>query len=438
MALARTCSRLDTLSIATSIPETTYGKTHKIMKEATRIIYNSVYPLPLTKIAWKSTYCPVIEAGPFEDCKEEEGFHEDVLSVIEEYKKTGKAFVPDLCDQGSCDGETENFCLAPREMFLVDYGYQGSGQMSSSWIHHRCSREVRTELSIVDVEIVAYDSEELQLLLPGKGSCFTNLTSGGCTVGRAEVIHTKGFRFDEIKNVTFPCLERGEEIVCYDNVTGNQFAWKEDSCTTLDGACYCPLAKAGTHSGEPSKEAFVNMEMIDELTYQLQYENLEMQFDVTVLQRKITQLRRIVRSLILHAYKITADPLQEVIGVGLDQPSLSGDIMTGFVCTKGYPRGLPQKKSSVSAKSASLFPNTDKLLDYETLKVTIPFLKKAPLPNSHLFNTTKLKHGRAPLIDVGGFLDSIFLGNLLQLFHQISLILPWVNLFLVMTVRFRR
>lgn len=435
---ARTCSRLDTLSLNTAIPEVTSGKTHRLMKLATRILYDSVVPLPVTKSSWKSTYCPVVEAGPFEDCKEAVGFQEDVSAAIEEYKRSGKALVPTLCDQGFCDGETEDFCLNPREMVLVPFGYRAFGQLSSSWIHHRCSREVRTEVLVLDVEIAVYDAMEFNLIIPGKGACFTNSTMRGCAIGTAEIIHAKDFHFNEVKNVSFPCLERNGETICYDNVTGNQFIWKEDSCTTLEGVCYCPVSYLNTSIGEPGKEAFVSIETIDEVTYQLQYENLEVQFDLTVLQKRITQLKRLVKSLILHAYKITADPLQDFLGVGIDQPTMAGDVIQGFVCTKGFPAGIPDKSPISKAKSTNLFSNADTLLDYERLKIKVPFLKKPPLTNSHLFNITKIKHGGAPVVYVRGLLDSIFLGSLLNLFHQISLILPWVNLFLLMSILLKR
>lgn len=434
----RTCSRLDQIQFSLDIPEKRFGKTHKALHKVTKYTYEVVQQLEVTSVSWKSTYCPVVEAGPFEDCKEVIQTYSSLSEAIESFTKRNKTSVPDHCDEGHCDGISEHDCLYPKELYWVEYGYKAQGKLSGSWLHHRCVREVSTNMDLAEVLVEFVTPHLKKLSLPDRGSCFSDQDAQGCLLTPSEIIQTRNLKWKTESDSSFPCLERDGETICYDSDSKVQFFWSPDKCSRLPGVLYCGKQVSEKGDRADAKDAVITLEVVDELTYQLQYEALELQYDMTILQEQVTQLKYLVKSIILHSYKITSDPLQWLTGIGIDRPTLEGDILTGAVCTAGFPNGLPRKSSNLSSPVKHIFGENESLLDYEQIRVQIPFLKKAPLTNAHLLNFSHFKHGDASFVNVSGLMDSKFLENFFSFFHYISGMLPWVNFVLIFFVAMRR
>lgn len=436
-ALERSCSKFDTIQIDLSSPETRKPVALKTLHRVTRIESKLVEAVKATKVTWTSVYCPAVEFGPFKDCLQQEGNVPLDQRDLEELHERGRVSRPHLCGEGSCDGVEEESCLNPKTYFLDAPPFHYQLSLSSSWIHHRCAREVSSETLEADAMIRHEGPNVSSLEVPGIGRCVFKASEWGCIVSGLWIVLLPKNWVRKVSEADFPCLEKGEEKLCYDKDSKLQFLLKPGKCNVLGGVTFC----SGAGESEEDNQDMVKVvtpEVAYELSLQLEYENLESAFDFQILSEALIQTNSLVTSILLHSLGISSDPLQEYIGIGVSEAYKNGSLIQGNVCQKSYLPTPRRDNRSGKAFKRKLFDQVARASDYEEMLIKVPFLRRAVLPRQTHFNLTKLKHGSAPVISFVGFVDYLtpeWVKSVLWFFNHL---LPVANSLVIVVLVLKR
>nr|BEJ26069.1 glycoprotein [Aedes orthomyxo-like virus 2] len=436
-ALERPCSKFDTIQIDVSTPEAKKPVALKTLHRVTRIESKLVETVKATRVTWTSVYCPAIEFGPFKDCQQQEGNVPLDQRDLEELQEKGRVSRPHLCNDGSCDGVEEEDCLNPKTYFLDAPPFYYQLSLSSSWIHHRCAREVSSETLEVDA-IIRHEGPLISSLeVPGIGRCAFKASEGGCIVSSLWIILLPKNWVKKVSEVDFPCLEKGDEKLCYDKESRLQFLLRPGLCNVLGGVTFC----SGAGDSEKQNQDIVKVvtpEVVYELSLQLEYENLESAFDFQIISEALKQTNSLVTSILLHSLGISSDPLQEYMGIGISEAYKNGSLIQGKVCQKSYSPAPRDVERPVEAFKRRLFDQVTRASDYEEMLIKVPFLRKVVHPRQTHFNLTKLKHGSAPVVNFVGFVDYFTPSWVKSVLWFVNHLLPVANSLVIVVLVLRR
>nr|QRW42596.1 MAG: hypothetical protein [Guadeloupe mosquito quaranja-like virus 1]QRW42597.1 MAG: hypothetical protein [Guadeloupe mosquito quaranja-like virus 1]QRW42598.1 MAG: hypothetical protein [Guadeloupe mosquito quaranja-like virus 1] len=435
--LPRACSKIDKVEVDMTVPDLVQGRPMKTLRQATKISSEAATRVKLTKVEWEAVYCPAVEFGPFQDCKQaRETIVMDRIQ-LREFRRINKALRPESCSGGQCDGIDEKACLRPTQFLFESVPFNFEHDLSSSWIHHRCSRKATSITVEADAIVVNLSVNLTSIEVPGIGTCAFHPTDKSCVMNHHWAALIVGKWKHETKVSEYPCIEKGDDRICYDKESKLQFALGVNKCTMLAGVTYCdepPEAEPfDTHSTR-----VVTPETVYELSLQLEYENLEASFDYQVTMSRLRKTDLLLSSLLWHALGVSSDPLQEFLGFGLDNAKRSGNSVVGNVCHRHSEVADARSPGLNSTSKVVLFPSNTEGRVYEEMKVHIPFLLQPDLEGSSHFNLSKIKHGAAPVTDIRGALTYLLPSWIEDCLHFATRVLPFVNIILIFAVLLRK
>nr|QRW42570.1 MAG: hypothetical protein [Astopletus virus]QRW42571.1 MAG: hypothetical protein [Astopletus virus] len=427
-SVENTCSSEIGIQLLLDLPE------ERLIQEQRKLIQGTVTKFtldstaPIFRLTMSTLYCPPVEVALFSPCNNSVTILEPIVGEDKIYNAAEKScWTPSNCDEGACDGITQQECNEYTRSSLQKANTRRSPNLSSSWIHHRCIRTTDCEIEPESPKLLVQGKNSQVLFHHNLGVCQLNNISGTCC-------WENGFcTYATVKSTVqdlpkwFICLEKDRETFCMEK-DSREVIRMIDSETGVLGDELIEIQWESVHYRRGPKKvmygAIADKESVEEVWEALEYSILQADLNDAIIDQRTRDLESMITTIFTEG----SHPLQSFIkkryGVSTSIKNITDESIFLYVCATISEKGPPYlnliKWEKVSLHNTTglnaLFTNHPAILSYK-YRVTPPnpkYLNSSPAQSAHEYEKQS-------------FYSGISIENLISWFVLFTCIVFWVK-----------